>query len=244
MKISSKGLDLIKEYEGLRLKAYKCPAGIPTIGYGHTDSVTMDMLITKEQADLFLQEDVSGTEDAVYDLCAFPPTQHQFDAMVCLAFNIGTGAFAKSTVLKKFNAGDVLGASKAFTLWNKATVGGEKRELPGLTRRRQAEAALFLEGGETFVPEPLPQTGAIEERVPKPLMSSRTGQTQAAGMGLGGAAVALGLVEQFSDKLPQLEALVAFVRHNSGTVILIVGAAAVLAAGYAIIRQIQHGGRS
>lgn len=241
MKIGRKGIALIKSFESLRLKAYQCPAGIWTIGYGHTGpDVTPNLLITEEHANQLLAEDVGDAERGVSAVLKQSPTQEQFDAMVSLAFNIGAGAFSKSTVLKKFNSGDVLGASKAFALWNKVN-GKESR---GLIRRRMEEAALFLESEALGFSEALPQTGAIEERHPKPVLKSSSGQVQAAGVGLGSIAVALGVIEQISDKLPQLEALVALVRYNSGSVLLIVGAAAVVAAGFALFRQWQHGGRS
>lgn len=139
MQISKAGLDLIKNFEGLYLKAYRCPAGIPTIGYGHTAGVAMGQTITQQQADDYLRRDVRQFERAVARLVTVPLTQGQFDALVSFAFNLGEGALAQSTLLRLLNAGDYAGAAAQFDRWNKA--GG--RVLPGLVRRRAAERALF-----------------------------------------------------------------------------------------------------
>ena len=139
MQISKDGLDLIKQFEGLYLKAYRCPAGVPTIGYGYTAGVAMGQTITQQQADDYLRRDVRQFERAVARLVTVPLTQGQFDALVSFAFNLGEGALAQSTLLRLLNAGDYAGAAAQFDRWNKA--GG--RVLPGLVRRRAAERALF-----------------------------------------------------------------------------------------------------
>ena len=139
MQISKAGLDLIKQFEGLYLQAYRCPAGVPTIGYGHTAGVAMGQTITQQQADDYLRRDVRQFERAVSRLVRVPLTQGQFDALVSFAFNLGEGALAQSTLLRLLNAGDYAGAAAQFDRWNKA--GG--RVLPGLVRRRAAERALF-----------------------------------------------------------------------------------------------------
>lgn len=139
MHISKAGLDLIKQFEGLYLQAYRCPAGVPTIGYGHTAGVAMGQTITQQHADDYLRRDVRQFERAVARLVTVPLTQGQFDALVSFAFNLGEGALAQSTLLRLLNAGDYAGAAAQFDRWNKA--GG--RVLPGLVRRRAAERALF-----------------------------------------------------------------------------------------------------
>ena len=139
MQVSKAGLDLIKQFEGLYLKAYRCPAGVPTIGYGHTAGVAMGQTITQQQADDYLRRDVRQFERAVARLVTVPLTQGQFDALVSFAFNLGEGALAQSTLLRMLNDGDYAGAAAQFERWNKA--GG--RVLPGLVRRRAAERALF-----------------------------------------------------------------------------------------------------
>lgn len=140
MKISKKGLELIKAFEGLELKAYKDSVGILTIGYGSTGShVKSGMTITKEQAEELLKQDVSRFEKGVNDLVKVPLTQNQFDALVSFSFNLGLGNLKSSTLLRKLNASDYSGAANEFLRWNRA--GGVV--LKGLTRRRQTEKDIF-----------------------------------------------------------------------------------------------------
>ncbi len=140
MRINEKGLALIKEFEGCRLTAYRCPAGVWTIGYGHTQDVKSGMAITKIDAERFLRQDIRRFEEAVTSLIKVPATSNQFSALVSFAFNVGINSLRTSTLLKKLNRGDLNGAANEFLRWNKA--GG--KELPGLTRRREAERKLFL----------------------------------------------------------------------------------------------------
>lgn len=140
MKTSDAGITLVKSSEGLKLVAYKCPAGIWTNGYGHTGpDVTPGMVITQAQADALLARDLERFETGVARLVKVPLNQNQFDALVCFSFNLGLGALQGSTLLRLLNAGDYAGAAAQFPRWNKA--GG--KELPGLTRRRAAEQSLF-----------------------------------------------------------------------------------------------------
>jgi len=134
------GIDLIKRFEGLRLRSYLCPANVWTIGYGHTGNVTSNQIITSEQAESILKSDLKRFENSVSDVVKVPLNQNQFDALVSLAFNIGSGAFAKSTLVKLLNNRDYSGAAEQFLRWNQA--GG--RVLDGLSKRRAAERSLFL----------------------------------------------------------------------------------------------------
>lgn len=137
--INAAGLDLIKLFEGLALKAYLCPAKVLTIGYGSTGPhVRPGLVITEAEAERLLREDLARFERAVAK-GAPAATDNQFAAMVALAFNIGAGGFLKSTVLRKHLAGDHVAAAAAFAMWNK----GGDQVLPGLTRRRAAEAQLY-----------------------------------------------------------------------------------------------------
>lgn len=141
MRISQKGLNLIKEFEGLELKAYKDSVGVVTIGYGSTGPhVSMGMTITADQAEALLKNDVNRFEKGVMDLVTAPITQNQFDALVSFSFNLGLGNLKASTLLRKLNSLDYVGAANEFPRWNKA--GG--KVLAGLTRRREAEKKLFL----------------------------------------------------------------------------------------------------
>lgn len=139
MSISEAGLALIKEYEGCKLEAYLCPAGIWTVGVGHTGpDVFRGRKITDAEADALLRKDVAHAERCVNMSVNVALLQHEFDALVSLVFNIGCAAFRGSTLLRKLNDGDDA-APEEFRRWNKA--GG--KELAGLTRRRQAEYELF-----------------------------------------------------------------------------------------------------
>lgn len=141
MKTGIKGLNLIKQFEGLRLRAYRCSADVWTIGYGHTASVDANDVITEEQAIKLLRQDIAESERTINKHVLVPLTQNQFDALVSFVFNIGGGNFRASTLLKKLNAGDYDGAAPEFRRW--VIAGG--KTLPGLVPRREAESALFLE---------------------------------------------------------------------------------------------------
>lgn len=142
MKISETGIALIKRFEGCKLNAYLCPAGVLTIGYGHTGEVKQGMVWTQQQADDALARDLQSFESAVSACVTVPITQSQFDALVSFAFNCGVGALRKSTLLRLLNAGDYVGAEKQFARWISKGTAAEK----GLRRRRKAEALLFSGG--------------------------------------------------------------------------------------------------
>lgn len=140
MNISETGLDLIKAFEGLRLTAYVCPAGVLTIGYGSTGShVKPGMRITEEEADALIEKDLERFEHGVESLVKVEISQNEFDALVSFAFNLGLGALGQSTLLRLLNQSKYMEAAAQFKRWDKA--GG--KTLAGLTRRRLAEAALF-----------------------------------------------------------------------------------------------------
>ena len=125
--------------------AYLCPADVWTIGIGTTvypngTKVKKGDKCTQEQAMEYLQHDLRSFEKTVNDSVKAPLTQNQFDALVSLAYNIGSTAFKNSTLLKKLNAKDYLGAADQFLVWNK----GGGKVLKGLVRRREVERALFL----------------------------------------------------------------------------------------------------
>ncbi|CAI1890856.1 lysozyme [Serratia ficaria] len=140
MNISERGLALIKHFEGLRLAAYRCPANVWTIGYGHTAGVQPGNVITEREADSFLRLDIAESVRAVNRLVKVPLTSNQFDALASFVFNFGCANFRTSTLLKKLNYGDYAGAADEFLRW--VNVGGKR--LAGLERRRMAENALFL----------------------------------------------------------------------------------------------------
>jgi lysozyme len=157
MKISPHGIEAIKRHEGLRLQAYLDSAGVATVGVGHTAGVKMGDVISVEQADQFLREDLAWVEAAIRNHVKVPLTQNQYDALCSLIFNIGAGGFQESTLLRKLNAGDYAGAADEFPRWNKATVQGSLTVIPGLSTRRTAERALFLNGAQDTPPAPAPK---------------------------------------------------------------------------------------
>ena len=140
MKTSDVGIELIKKYEGYVLKAYKCPSGVWTIGYGHTNGVKSGMQITKTQALDYLKQDLSTFENVVTNYVKVPLNQNQFDALVSFSFNCGTGALKTSTLLQKLNSSDYNGTANEFLKWNKSN----GKVLNGLVKRRQEEKELFL----------------------------------------------------------------------------------------------------
>ncbi|RZG79680.1 lysozyme [Acinetobacter venetianus] len=145
MTISSVGIQLITSFEDLRLKAYDDGVGVWTIGYGTTIypngvAVKKSDSCTLEQAKSFFQHDLRRFQTAVNDVVSVPLSQNQFDALVSLAYNIGTNAFKTSTLVKYLNALDYKAAADEFPKWNR----GGGKVLKGLVRRREAERALFL----------------------------------------------------------------------------------------------------
>lgn len=141
MKTSQKGIDLIKQFEGVVLKVYKDAVGLPTIGYGHLiKKGEVFTTITQQQAEELLAKDLKQFEEGISTSVKVALTQNQFDALVSFTFNLGIGNLNSSTLLKKLNVGDIQGAADQFPRWNKA--GG--KTLAGLTRRRLAEKELFL----------------------------------------------------------------------------------------------------
>jgi lysozyme len=146
------GMPLYREFEqgpggGPALKAYRCPSGVLTIGWGHTGSdVYEGKTISPAEADQLLDLDLDEAERDVAAAVTRPATDNEFAAMVSLRFNIGRAGFLGSTVLRLHNAGDRAGAAKAFGLWNKGrNAGGHLVVLNGLVRRRATEAALYMQ---------------------------------------------------------------------------------------------------
>lgn len=139
------GYDLTKKSEGLKLKSYRCPGGKWTVGYGATryedgSRVKEGDTITKERAENLLVNLISKYEKDVTRLIKVQINDNQFSALVDFTYNVGTGNFRKSTLLRKINSGELVGASKEFERW----VYSNKIKLPGLIKRRKEEKALFL----------------------------------------------------------------------------------------------------
>lgn len=140
MRVSEQGRALIRKHEGFRSDRYLCPAGKPTIGYGHCLRFDESFsTVTAAEADRLLAEDLARVESALAHLVRVPLSQGQFDALASFTYNLGPGALELSTLLRKLNAGDYDGAAEEFGKW--CHVG--KRVLPGLVARRADERALF-----------------------------------------------------------------------------------------------------
>lgn len=140
MKISQDGIDLIKKYEGCKLEAYRCPAGVPTIGYGHTRGVKMGMTITKEIAEKLLIEDIAPIEKILNNM-HINFRQGQFDALCSFIFNLGEGNFNRSTLKKKILAG---ASDKEICAEFEKWVHAGGKVLKGLVKRRAEEAAHWV----------------------------------------------------------------------------------------------------
>lgn len=143
MQISYMGIQTLKEREGFRAKAYKDGGGVWTIGYGTTKvdgrPVEEGMECTREQAEVWLYQDLASTQTAINQLVRVLLSQHQFDALCLLVYNIGEGAFGKSTMLRKLNTQDYIGAAKEFDRW----VYDEGKVVKGLIMRRRIERDIF-----------------------------------------------------------------------------------------------------
>ena len=140
MKVSEKGIKLIKESEGFKPNAYMCPAGVWTIGYGSTNGVTQGMIVTERFAETLLKNHLAKTETQITSL-NLSINQNQFDALADFVYNLGFGAFKSSTLLKLIVAKSSPELIKAeFRKWNK----GNGKVLPGLVTRREAEIRLYF----------------------------------------------------------------------------------------------------
>ena len=192
-------LDLVKQFEGLELKAYHDPVGVLTIGYGYTNragfgpGVKQGEVWTEGRAEDMLREGLRRFGDKVLPLLLYTPTENQFGAMVSLAYNIGMTNFASSTCLKRFNEGDVEGAAEALTWFNKA--GG--KVLRGLVRRRAAEKTLFLKD--------MPSLATPKADPERKKTQSKT--VRNVGIGAGGLASSVGGVLGFLGENAQLLAV-------------------------------------
>lgn len=244
MRVSAEGLAFIKSAEGLerrlpggRIGPYLCPAGVPTIGYGTTEypngrRVTLDdEPISRSDAETFLRHDVDEFSDQVFDLLRRQPTQSQFDALVSLAYNIGITAFGRSTVLSRYNRGDIQGAAAAFMMW--VRVGNQRNA--GLVRRRTNEAQMFLRDAPS---EDMPQ--AVNDGTRR----NYVGPIAAGTAGLGGAGLSLDnardIMHLLEDALPFLRPVTNFISTNPVWAIRALCAALVITAVVWGIRRWQR----
>lgn len=202
MLMSSAGLKALAKEEGEVLEAYQDSGGVWTVGVGHTGSehAFPGSKISKKKSQELLKQDVKDAEEAVNRLVKVPLTQLQADSLISLVFNIGQGAFARSTLLKLLNQGDYYGAADQFLVWRKA--GG--RVLRGLEKRRARERAMFLSGTSCKSEDPLDSN--IEPDIPsKPPVSQSKPTLALAGTGVAGtlsmAAEAVSPLSDYSEYL-------------------------------------------
>lgn len=200
MRMSDAGIDaMLKKFEGCRLKAYRCPAGILTIGYGHTSAagdpqVVEGMTITQEQALEILHCDLIKYEKGVAELVKVQLTQNQFDVLVDFAYNAGVGALAKSGLLRAVNAGNFDAVPDELMKWTK----GGGKVLPGLVRRRQAEAAWWR--AHEHHPDDHLDHRVEPDTVPvKKMTESKQGNSAVAIGALGSVGAAKEVVEQVQE---------------------------------------------
>jgi lysozyme len=243
MQMSQEGIEaLLKKFEGCKLKAYRCPAGILTIGYGHTSAagnpaVTDSMTITQKDADDILRRDLVKYETEVHDMVEQPLTQHEFDVLVDFCYNAGAGALKSSTLLKKVNAAQFDDVPAELMKWTKGKIPGKGTQvLPGLLRRRQAESAWWnTEVGQApSTPEQIfnheQEHRITPEPLPTPSMaSSKQGNAALLTAGLGGLGAAKEIAAQAQDASDTADKIMGLL-HNPNFVIM----AAVIALGAAI----------
>ncbi|MEM1104215.1 MAG: lysozyme [Pseudomonadota bacterium] len=154
MRTGEAGLNLIKGFEGLRMQSYYTPSEQWSVGYGHTGSAHHGMAVSEGQADMLLKQDIEPVERLIDETVMTPLNRNEHDALVSFIFNVGADNFRRSSVLRRLNAGDRLGAADAMEMWSKAHVNGELVKLDALARRRAAEKSLFLMpiSAETVIP--------------------------------------------------------------------------------------------
>ena len=193
--INAAGAELITRYESIRLHAYKCPAGVWTIGRGHTKGVREGDVINASAEVAQFQRDMNEWEQNVRAYLRRQPNENQLAAFISFAFNVGIKGFASSSVLKAFERFDDDAAARSFMLWDKATVNGKKVSLPGLTARRAAEAALYLLPDKRIMPE-MPQDIAPE----KTMVESSINRTAV----IAGSGTAMATLTTVADAVNQL----------------------------------------
>lgn len=185
--INQAGINLVKQFEGLRTQAYQCPAGIWTIGYGHTGAdVKTGMQISEAQAEQLLSDDLSGSGIKVTQLVRVPLNDDQFAALTSFVFNAGPASLSSSSLLRRLNGGDYDCVPSELCKWVKATdpSTGNKVSLPGLVVRRAAEGQLWLTSNDPFInSSDMPQKIAADDHRTSYLVSARNGLRVRAGAG-------------------------------------------------------------
>lgn len=239
MKLSPVAEAMIKDHEGLRLKAYLCPAGRWTIGWGHTKGVHEGMTCTEAQAQRWFDEDVAEAADAIQSRLKVQTNTNQMSALVSLVFNIGAGNFNKSSVLAAHNRGDFPAAGRAFNLWVKITDPKTKKLVvsPGLVSRRAKEAALYLTAVSEADKTPTPQVVAA----PVPAMRSPTAIGSAVTTGAGSIAVVSQAASAVQDIAYQTKTTWEIIKELSPIVLGVIAMAVICYVVYRRFKRSQEG---
>ncbi|MFA5354067.1 MAG: glycoside hydrolase family protein [Thermodesulfovibrionales bacterium] len=177
---NQEGVELVKGFESLKTQAYRCPAGVWTIGWGHTRGVKPGMAVSEEEAGDLLRQDLAEAGEQVERLTRVPLTDDQFSALVSFVFNVGVGSFESSTLLHRLNAGSYDAVPTELAKWVKATDPGTGRKvtLKGLVRRRAAEAELWLksDSDDPFLNSPdMPQSVHADDTRVVYVVTARSG---------------------------------------------------------------------
>lgn len=221
MKMSSENRrDLLQKFEGCKLTAYKCPAGVWTIGYGHTSAagnpqVAGGLTITQVEAENILAKDLAVFERGVLNCVKVPLNQNQFDVLVDFAYNAGLGALQKSTLLKKVNAGDFDAVPAELMKWTK----GGGKELPGLVRRRQAEIAVWSKVDNHDLDEP-DHRAEPDVQPSKTMIESKQGNAALATTAIGGLSAAKEITAQAQDAT-DLMGTISGLLHNQNFLLMV-----------------------
>jgi lysozyme len=183
-RVSEEALALIKRWEGLKLQAYKCVAGVWTVGFGHVATARPGMVISETQATRLLMEDLARFEAAIERLVRVPLSDGQFGALVSWCFNVGEGAASRSSLIRKLNAGEYDAVPGELARWNK--VAG--KVVPGLSNRRAAEAGLWARGSHVA-------SASVGGEAKGGLAEAARSGTGRAALGVGAAGVAAQVIE-------------------------------------------------
>lgn len=249
MMINARGVALIRHYESLSLRAYLCPAGVPTIGWGTTKGVTQEDVergrtITPAQAQTMFEDDLVLCMLKVSALCKTPTNSNELAALVSCAYNIGVDGLAGSSLLRAHNRGDHTAAAKAFGLWDKARIQGRLTVLAGLTARRAAEAALYLEPVALTV-EPIAEPAEVPQyTVARPLMPQAVAPekplSQSSIVQAGGLTALVSALALAKEVAEQLGALKGSLEWSGAWVVPATLAIGCLAAGYVVWQRLQQ----
>ena len=183
-RVSEEALALIKRWEGLKLQSYKCVAGVWTVGFGHVATARPGMVISETQATRLLMEDLARFEAAIERLVRVPLSDGQFGALVSWAFNVGEGAAARSSLIRKLNAGEYDAVPGELARWNKV----DGKVVPGLSNRRAAEAGLWARGSHVA-------SASVNAEAKGGLADAARSGTGRAALGVGAAGVAAQAIE-------------------------------------------------